>query len=74
MRMRVLIVGVLLAVIGLGGYALYQASATELVAEQRDDTLCRAKLSNWLMRFEELAKPEKERWKSYRSYMGECVR
>lgn len=40
-----------------------------------DHTFCRAKLANWVMRHEELAKPEKEMWESFRDYMtSECVK
>ncbi len=40
-----------------------------------DHTYCRAKLANWLMRHEELAKPEKEMWESFYKYMGtECMK
>ena len=41
----------------------------------QDDTLCRAKFANWIIRHAELAKPEKERWDSFTGYMGkECLK
>jgi Na+-transporting NADH:ubiquinone oxidoreductase subunit NqrC len=71
-------VGVL---VGTGWVALVdrqqqaQASEQQAKAEAERQVLCRAKLANWVMRYEELAKPEKERYESWREYMGrECVR
>ena len=42
---------------------------------QVDHVFCQAKLNNWLMRHEELAKPFADRYGSYRDYMTEeCVK
>lgn len=68
---------VLGAIMGMGLLALarqqpVEAKPAEVVV---DHTFCRAKLANWVMRHEELAKPEKEMWKSFREYMtSECVK
>ena len=39
-----------------------------------DETLCNAKYANWIMRHEELAKPQPEQWHAFKRYMVECVR
>lgn len=77
MRIRTILIGAVAVVLcgWMAAAALIQpGAASEPVVVPLDDTLCRAKLSNWLMRYEELAKPERERYESYRAYMGECVR
>lgn len=72
--MRVVVMCTLALVMGVGAHALYQASVREAVpAVVHDDTLCRAKFANFVMRHEELSKPERERWDSFRAYMGGCV-
>ena len=44
-------------------------------AEQERTVTCRAKFANFLMRFEELSKPERERWEAFTQYMGpSCLR
>lgn len=80
--MKPMLYGLLAGCMGLGAYALVDATMKERAVEAaqtdvppRDDIHCRAKFANWLMRFEELSKPEKERWASFRGYMGqECVK
>jgi len=67
---------------GMGGYAIVVAplgssqkvESANHYAGQNDAMLCRAKFANWLMRYEELAKPEPERWRSFVNYMRpECL-
>jgi uncharacterized membrane protein (DUF106 family) len=44
-------------------------------AEEARAIACRAKFANYLMRFEELSKPEKERWEAFYGYMGDgCMK
>jgi hypothetical protein len=51
------------------------SDATPPAQVQVDHVFCQAKLNNWLMRHEELAKPFADRYGSYREYMTEeCVR
>ena len=65
------------SLMGMGLLALARQQPVEAkpAVEVVDHTYCRAKLANWVMRHEELAKPEKEMWKSFREYMtSECVK
>ena len=65
-------------IMGIGLLALVRQQSVEAkpaAVVTVDHTFCRAKLANWVMRHEELAKPEKEMWKSFREYMtSECVK
>jgi len=64
-------------IMGMGLLALVRQQSVEAkpAVEVVDQTFCRAKLNNFLMRFEELSKPEAERYQSYREYMtNECVK
>lgn len=55
-------------------YAARAAGQEQRVKTERE-IHCRAKLANWLMRHEELVKPEKERYASWQAYMGpSCVK
>lgn len=67
-----LFIGVSALAIGL--YGLMKPEA-EPVVIQRDETQCRAKFANFVIKHEELSKPERERWESFKAYMGpECVK
>ena len=67
---------VLGAIMGIGLLQVVkQPVEAKPAVEVVDHTYCRAKLANWVMRHEELAKPEPEMWKSFREYMtSECVK
>jgi hypothetical protein len=68
----------LLVLVVVGLFALSGCSpsdATPPAQAQVDHVFCQAKLNNWLMRHEELAKPFADRYGSYREYMTEeCVK
>jgi hypothetical protein len=69
--------GNILAVIvmGLAMFGCSPSDAKPPAHVQVDHVFCQAKLNNWLMRHEELAKPFADRYGSYREYMTEgCVR
>lgn len=77
--MKPFLYGILAGLMCLGLWAIAEKSLNQPSAAEapqvQDDTMCRAKFANWMMRFEELAKPEREKWESFHGYMGkECVR
>lgn len=43
-------------------------------AHVHDETLCNAKYANWIIRHDELAKPQPEQWHAFKRHMAECVR
>lgn len=51
-----------------------QSSAQPPQVEAVDETLCNAKYANWIIRHEELSKPQPEQYHNFKRHMGECVR
>jgi hypothetical protein len=66
----------LLVLVAVGLFAMFGCSPSGATPPaQVDHVFCQAKLNNWLMRHEELAKPFADRYGSYREYMTEeCVK
>lgn len=84
--MNVLTVGILSAIAGIGGYALYERSLPDAVAvAEVRPTNCQARLDNWFDREGdrldvrsdnqiELIQAKQRRYTGYQAMMGDCLK